>query len=243
MRLSCLWNRLLINNKILHTNTIQFWFFHVLYSFSRQLLNYHWRKLDSNLPRTRDRTWRNGRVRPWWRCLMFHVHSCFNVLRQITLCPQRKHYAADSQSKLHARMNCKYSHLTPDKVINIRPTIKNLSWKSFYLNQKVSAHLTLVFGARGALASAGGLPGWNHSNLLYWHAAVSRQHSVSLPLHWDALSSSGACDPLSHPWAPHSCFTLLPRPDLNHPGERQRWNLDQVTVATGRQLGRWWGVR
>ncbi len=44
-------------------------------------------------------------------------------------------------------------------------------------------HVSFVFGARGALAVAGCLSGWNHSYLLYWHAAVSRQRPVLLPQH------------------------------------------------------------
>lgn len=45
------------------------------------------------------------------------------------------------------------------------------------------AHLTLVFGTRGALASAAALPRWNHSDLLYWHAAVS----TATPPHGQSL--------------------------------------------------------
>ncbi|MEQ2234324.1 hypothetical protein ILYODFUR_030740 [Ilyodon furcidens] len=42
-------------------------------------------------------------------------------------------------------------------------------------------HLILVFGARSALSIAGCLSCWDHSYLLYWHAAVSKQRSGATP--------------------------------------------------------------
>lgn len=51
-------------------------------------------------------------------------------------------------------------------------------------------HLGLVFGAKSALAIVGYVPGRNHSYLLYWHAAVSRQRSRVTPTAFPVLSSN-----------------------------------------------------
>ncbi|CAB1415772.1 unnamed protein product [Pleuronectes platessa] len=47
----------------------------------------------------------------------------------------------------------------------------------------------LVFGARSALAVAGRLLGRHHRDLLYWHAAVSRQHSAVTSTAFPVLTS------------------------------------------------------
>lgn len=51
-------------------------------------------------------------------------------------------------------------------------------------------HLGLVFGAKSTLAIVGYVPGRNHSYLLYWHAAVSRQRSGVTPTAFPVLSSN-----------------------------------------------------
>lgn len=62
--------------------------------------------------------------------------------------------------------------------------------------RRSETHLILVFGSRNALAVGGGFSCWNHSYLLYWHAAVSKQPSCATPAAFSVfrtLLSSNLC--------------------------------------------------
>lgn len=124
----------------------------------------------------------------------------------------------------------------------------------FITVQMWETHLASVFGARSTLAVAGCLLGRNHSYLLYWHAAVTRQRSDVTPTAFLAHCLFLSPDPRPRVWSAVPSTTCFQREEMvlrdysplsvqfgsSSGAEMKR---DQVTVVTGRQLWRWWGVR
>lgn len=158
------------------------------------------------------------------------------------------HLAAGCVNTLTQRIRDTISAAGKQQLFILRSYFSSSHFKT--VTKGFQTHLSTVFGRGSAFAMAGHLPGWNHTYLLYWHAAVSEQHSSVTPTVLPvgrACPSSDPC-PCQRSAVPStSCSPgkllrndcLFSVQTASSRSVAMEW--DQIAVAT--RLWRRWGVR